>query len=414
MPARVISLLPEQFGPLQGVRILSTGTIVAQPFAAALAAELGAEVIQIERPVVGDVTRGIGVQKEGEKGPHLNSLWLQDRRNTFSATLDFSSHEGRELFLRLIPSVDIWMESSKAGTYAQWGLNDATILAANPSIVITHVSGYGQTGHPNYLNRASYDPIGQAFGGTMAITGSPEPEPPITARPLAADYTTAQMCLWSSLAAYIHALHTGKGQVIDLAQYEAVHKMMSGTMVEYFETGVIPRRIGNQSGRSQPFGTYSATDGWVAIAALGTVFDRVCSVLGLNASEQWLHEARTDLESIPAIEFDAILRGWLGDRTVKEIVEAMNAAQCGGSPVMTPKDTAEDPHYQAREMHTEWEDLQLGRKIKGVGIVPKFSETPGKIWRGSAPLGHDNDLVYKHYLGLDDAELERLREQGTI
>ena len=232
MPARVISLLPEQFGPLQGVRILSTGTIVAQPFAAALAAELGAEVIQIERPVVGDVTRGIGVQKEGEKGPHLNSLWLQDRRNTFSATLDFSSREGRELFLRLIPSVDIWMESSKAGTYAQWGLNDATILAANPSIVITHVSGYGQTGHPNYLNRASYDPIGQAFGGTMAITGSPEPEPPITARPLAADYTTAQMCLWSSLAAYIHALHTGKGQVIDLAQYEAVHKMMSGTMVE--------------------------------------------------------------------------------------------------------------------------------------------------------------------------------------
>ena len=414
MPARVASLLPEQFGPLQGGRILSTGTIVAQPFAAALAAEMGAEVIQIERPVVGDVTRGIGVQKEGEKGPHLNSLWLQDRRNTFSATLDFSSREGREVFLRLIPSVDIWMESSKAGTYAQWGLNDATILAANPSIVITHVSGYGQTGHPNYLNRTSYDPIGQAFGGTMAITGSPEPEPPITARPLSADYTTAQMCLWSSLAAYIHALHTGKGQVIDLAQYEAVHKMMSGTMVEYFETGVIPRRIGNQSGRSQPFGTYSATDGWVAIAALGTVFDRVCSVLGLNASEQWLHEARTDLESIPAIEFDAILRGWLGDRTVKEIVEAMNAAQVGCSPVMTPKDTAEDPHYQAREMHTEWEDLQLGRKVKGVGIVPKFSETPGKIWRGSAPLGHDNDLVYKHYLGLDDAELERLREQGTI
>lgn len=414
MPLRLDSLLPEQFGPLQGVRVLSTGTIVAQPFAAALAAEMGAEVIQIERPVVGDVTRGIGVQKEGEKGPHLNSLWLQDRRNTFSITLDFSSPEGRELFLRLIPSVDIWMESSKAGTYVNWGLDDATILAANPSIVITHVSGYGQTGHPNYLNRASYDPIGQAFGGTMAITGSPEPEPPITARPLAADYTTAQMCLWSTLAAYIHALRTGEGQAIDLAQYEAVHKVMSGTMVEYFETGAVPQRIGNQSGRSQPFGTYTAVDGWVAIAALGTVFDRVCSVLGLNASEEWLHEARTNLESIPAIEFDATLRGWLEERTVEEIVETMNAAQVGCSAVMTPKDAADDPHYQAREMHTEWEDLQLGRKIKGVGIVPKFSETPGKIWRGSAPLGHDNNLVYKHYLGLDDAELERLREQGTI
>ena len=261
MPLRLDSLLPEQFGPLQGVRVLSTGTIVAQPFAAALAAEMGAEVIQIERPVIGDVTRGIGVHNAVEGGLQLNSLWLQDRRNTFSITLDFSSPEGRELFLRLIPSVDIWMESSKAGTYVNWGLDDATILAANPSIVITHVSGYGQTGHPNYLNRASYDPIGQAFGGTMAITGSPEPEPPITARPLAADYTTAQMCLWSTLAAYIHALRTGEGQAIDLAQYEAVHKVMSGTMVEYFETGAAPQRIGNQSGRSQPFGTYTAADG---------------------------------------------------------------------------------------------------------------------------------------------------------
>ena len=414
MASRVDSLLPDQFGPLQGVRILSTGTIVAQPYAAALAAEMGAEVIQIERPVVGDVTRGIGVHNEDGTGLHLNSLWLQDRRNTFSVTLDFSSPKGRALFLQLIPNVDIWMESSKAGTYDKWGLDDSTVLAANPSIVITHVSGYGQTGHPDYLTRASYDPIGQAFGGTMAITGSPEPEPPITARPLAADYTTAQMCLWSTLAAYIHALRTGKGQAIDLAQYEAVHKVMSGTMVEYFETGVAPQRIGNQSGRSQPFGTYSASDGWVALAALGTVFDRVCYVLNLNASEEWFHQARTDLESIPGIEFDSILRGWLEERTVKEIVKIMNTAQVGCSAVMTPKDAAEDPHYQAREIHTEWEDLQLKRKIKGIGIVPKFSETPGKIWRGSAPLGYDNDLVYKHYLGLDDAELNRLQEQGTI
>ena len=362
MASRVDPLLPDQFGPLQGVRILSTGTIVAQPYAAALAAEMGAEVIQIERPVVGDVTRGIGVHNEDGTGLHLNSLWLQDRRNTFSITLDFSSIEGRELFLRLIPNVDIWMESSKAGTYAKWGLDDSTVLAANPSIVITHVSGYGQTGHPDYLTRASYDPIGQAFGGTMAITGSPEPEPPITARPLAADYTTAQMCLWSTLAAYIHALRTGKGQAIDLAQYEAVHKVMSGTMVEYFETGVVPRRIGNQSGRSQPFGTYSASDGWVALAALGTVFDRVCSVLNLNASEEWLHQARTDLESIPGIEFDSILRGWLEERTVKEIVEIMNTAQVGCSAVMTPKDAAEDPHYQAREIPVSYTHLTLPTK----------------------------------------------------
>ena len=414
MSPRAESLLPEQFGPLQGVRILSTGTIVAQPFAAALAAEMGAEVIQIERPRFGDVTRGTGVVTKVKDGLRFNPLWLQDRRNTFHTTLDFTSREGREMFLRLIAGVDIWMESSKAGTFTEWNLDDATILAANPAIVITHVSGYGQTGHPDYLNRASYDPIGQAFGGTMAITGSADPEPPMTARPLAADYTTSQMCLWSSLAAYIHAQSTGKGQVIDLAQYEAVHKVMSGSMVEYFETEIVPERRGNQSGRSQPFGTYHAKDGWVAIAALGTVFDRVCRVLGMDTTAAYRLEARSNPESIPGIEFDAILRGWLEDHTVKEVVEIMNAAQIGCSAVMTTKDIAEDPHYRAREIHTEWDDLQLGRKVKGTGIIPKFSETPGKIWRGSVPLGHDNDLVYRHHLGMSDADLDRLREQGII
>ena len=103
----------------------------------------------------------------------------------------------------------------------------------------------------------------------MGITGSPEPEPPMTARPLAADYTTSQMCLWSTLATYIYALRTGKGQVIDFAQYEAVHKVLSGTMVEYFSSGVNPERRGNKSGRSQPFGSYHAQDGWLVIAALG-------------------------------------------------------------------------------------------------------------------------------------------------
>ena len=414
MSRRAESLLPEQFGPLQGVRILSTGTIVAQPFAAALAAEMGAEVIQIERPRFGDVTRGTGVVTKVEDGLRFNPLWLQDRRNTFHTTLDFTSREGREVFLRLIAGVDIWMESSKAGTFTEWDLDDETVLAANPAIVITHVSGYGQTGHPDYLNRASYDPIGQAFGGTMAITGSADPEPPMTARPLAADYTTSQMCLWSSLAAYIHAQNTGKGQVIDLAQYEAVHKVMSGSMVEYFETETVPERRGNQSGRSQPFGNYHAKDGWVAIAALGTVFDRVCRVLGMDTTAAYRLEARSNPESIPGIEFNAILRGWLEDHTVKEVVEIMNAAQIGCSAVMTTKDIAEDPHYRAREIHTEWDDLQLGRKVKGTGIIPKFSETPGKIWRGSVPLGHDNDLVYRHHLGMSDADLDRLREQGII
>ena len=414
MASRPEPLLPEQFGPLQGVRILSTGTIIAQPFAATLAAEMGAEVVQIERPGVGDILRSLGLPLENQDGPAVGTMWVQDRRNTFFATLDFSVPEGRDLFLRMVAGADIWMESSKAGTYAKWGLDDATVLATNPKIVITHVSGYGQNGHPGYVNRASYDPIGQAFGGTMGITGPPDPEPPMVSNPLAGDYATAHVCLWSSLAAYIHAQRTGQGQVIDLAQFEAVHRGMSNTMIDFFELGVSRERQGNQAGRGQPFSNYRAKDGWVAIAAVGTVFNRVCAVVGLDPTDEFAQDARTNSESKAGIEFAAVLQGWLDDHTVHEVVEIMNAAQVGCSAVMTPNEIAEDPHYRAREVHTEWDDLQLGRRVKGIGILPKFSETPGNIWRGSGSLGHDNAFVYRRYLGMDDGELKQLQERGVI
>jgi crotonobetainyl-CoA:carnitine CoA-transferase CaiB-like acyl-CoA transferase len=377
-----------------------------------MAAEMGAEVIQIERPGEGDVWRKLGFPIEGKDNSLVGSAWVQERRNTLHITLDLSTPKGRDLFLRFIPHADIWMESSKPGTYQEWGLDDATVLKANPRIVIAHVSGYGQDGHPDYLGRASYDIVGQAFGGMMHLTGSPEPGPPMRAAPLTADYITALFCLWSSLAGYIYAQRTGKGQVIDLAQYEAVHHVLAGAMVAYYELGIVPERSGNKAGVVQPYDAFQARDGWVVIAAVGTVFDRVCLVLGLDA-EQW-RKARTEVESAEGIEFDAILRGWVEARTVQEVVDAMNAAQVACGPIMTAKDMAENPHYQMRNVHTEWEDVQLGRKVKGTGIIPKFSLTPGKVWRGSVPVGYDNEQVYNHFLGLAPWELVELREQGII
>ena len=157
-------LLPKQFGPLQGVRILSTGTIIAQPFAAAMAAEMGAEVIQIERTGSGDaVWRNLEFPIPGADGD-VAAGWVQNRRNSFHTTLDLSKPRGKELFLELIPHMDIWMESSIPGTYPGWGLDDETVLKANPKLVICHVSGYGQYGHPDYLGRASYDFIGHLQG----------------------------------------------------------------------------------------------------------------------------------------------------------------------------------------------------------------------------------------------------------
>lgn len=416
MDTRPASLLPEQFGPLQGVRVLSTGSLIAEPYAATLAAEMGAEVIQIERPGEGDAAwRHLGVQlptKDGEG--KIATSWIQERRNEFYITLDFSRPEGRDAFLKLISACDIWMESSKPGSYSKCGLSDDVVLQTNPKIVIAHVSGYGQTGHPDYLGRASYDMIGQAFGGLMYQTGFPDPEPPVRANPWTADYITALWCLWSSLAGYIYAQRTGKGQVIDVSQFEAIHRLLSGTMVEYFTKGFVRSRSGNKATAFQPYDAFQASDGWVVIGAVGFVVgSRVCRVLGLDPTEDKWRIACTEINSMEGIEFDALLRGWIAERTVTEVVEAMNAAQVACCPIMNAKDMAEDPHYQARKVHVEWEDGQAG-KVKGTGVTPRFSVTPGKIWRGSVPVGYDNETVYTHIAGLTQAEVAALRDKGVI
>lgn len=416
METRPASLLPEQFGPLQGVRIVSSGTLVAQPFAAALAAEMGAEVIQIERTGEGDAAwRHLGMQLPTTDGQEqVATTWIQERRNEWHVTLDFSKPEGKDLFLKLVKSCDIWMESSKPGSYTKWGLTDEAVLQANPKLVIAHVSGYGQSGHQDYLGRASYDMIGQAFGGLMYQTGFPDPDPPVRANPWTADYITALFCLWSSLAGYISAQRTGTGQVVDISQFEAIHRLLSGTMVEYFSHGFVRERTGNKATAFQPYDAFQASDGWVVVGAVGlAVFSRVCRVLGLDPEEEKWQKASTDINGMEGIEFDALLRGWIAERTVEEAVEQLNAAQVACCPIMNSKDMAEDPHYEARNVHVEWEDNQVGT-VKGTGVSPAFSATPGKLWRGSVPVGHDNEHIYTHFAGLSREEVARLKEKGVI
>ena len=415
MAAERPELQEKQFGALQGVRILSSGTIIAEPYAAAMAAEMGAEVIQIERPGSGDaVWRDLEFPIQAENGASIAAGWVQDRRNTHHITLDLSSPKGKELFLSLVAQCDIWMESSIPGTYQAWGLDDETVLKTNPRLVISHVSGYGQDGHPDYLARASYDFIGQAFGGMMHLTGFPEPEPPVRAVPWIGDRITALVCLWSTLAGYISAQRTGQGQVIDVAQFEAVHHILAGTMVAYFELGLERTRSGNLAGLFQPYDVYQAADGWVIVAAAGNVFNRVLRVLGLDPDDQHWQKAGVEPDSMEGIEFDAILRGWVQERTVAEVVRIMNDAQVASCSIMTPKDMAENPHYQKRNVHMEWDDVNLGRKVKGIGITPKFSLTPGEVWRGSVPLGYDNELVFDRLLGLGPSQVQQLKVDGVI
>lgn len=413
MPAD--TLVPQAFGPLQGVKIVSTGTLIAQPFAAELAAEMGAEVIQVERPGTGDAGwRTIGIRlpaKDG--GDPVATTFIQERRNVFLVTLDFSKPAGRDLFLKILARADIWMESSKPGSYPRWGLDDATVWKVNPKLVITHVSGFGQKGDPDWVQRASYDIVGQAVAGTMYQTGSPDPEPPMRAAPWIGDYLTALFTMWSSLAGLTYARATGRGQAIDLAQYEAIHKTMGGTMVEYFQKHIVRERSGNKAQGFQPLDAFKANDGWLVLGALGEKYDAVCRVIGLDPTEDKWKSARINIETIEGIEFDALLRGWIGERTIAEVVKAMNDVKVPCAPIMSSKDIAENPHYRARGVHVEWDDLQVGR-VKGVGIAPSFSLTPGQIWRGSVAIGYDNQRVYGDLLGVSARELEQLKRDKVI
>jgi crotonobetainyl-CoA:carnitine CoA-transferase CaiB-like acyl-CoA transferase len=409
------SLVPEQFGPLQGVRVLSTGSVIAQPFAAALAAQMGAEVIQVENPRVEDTWRTIGLKLPSKDGAReVGTSWLQERRNEFNVTLDMSTPEGRQLFLELATRADIWMESSRPGTYDSWGLDDATVLALNPALVICHVSGYGQHGQPEYLRRASYDMIAQAFGGSMYQTGFPEPEPPTRAAPWTADYITALFCLSSSLAAYVHARETGVGQVIDLAQFEAIHSVLAGTMVEWFQLGLVRERSGNKSPAFQPYDVYRVKDGSVVIAAPAeTIFVKVCRVLGLDPADEHWSSARTAINDMNGIEFDALLRGWCEERTMAETIDQLNEAGVACAPILNAQNAAEDPHYLQRGVHVEWEDDQVGT-VRGTRTVPRFSATPTKIWRGTTGPGADNAFIYGKVLGRSESELARLRDSGVL
>ncbi|MGH7924808.1 MAG: CaiB/BaiF CoA transferase family protein [Candidatus Binatus sp.] len=407
-------LIPERFGPLANLRIVTTGVLIAGPFATELAAEMGAEVILIERPGMGDMPwRYGGIRLPTKDGALISTNWVQDRRNIFCITLDITQPQGREIFLKLIDTADVWLENSKGGTYQKLGIDDDELLRRNPRLVITHVSGYGQTGVPEYVRRASYDLVGQAFGGSMFQTGFPE-SPPSLGAPFTGDYVTALFALWSTLAGVMSARETGHGQVIDLAQYEAIHHVLGGTMVEYFQQNVIRERHGNRTMAIQPLDSYQASDGWVVIGAVGSgTFPRLLKVIGMNPDDpKWLLAAQ-NLESIEGIEFDAILRGWVSERTVADVNRILNEAQVACSPVMNSQEMAEDPQYQARQMHIEWEDEQAG-PVKGIGIVPKFSRTPGKVWRGSVGLGHDNDRVYGELLGLTAAKIVDLRNKNVI
>lgn len=407
-------VVPE-FGPLAGVRVLDSARFVAGPWAATYLGEFGARVVHLEGPPFGppfaDATRTLRpLLPGGAPGEEVSESWVQYSRNKLSLGLDVRSGEGRQVFLDLARASDIWIESSRPGTYDKLRLSDAEVWAANPKLTIVHVSGHGQTGDPARVGAPSYDLTAQAFSGYLSLQGKPDPEPPMRSGTALNDTVTGLASATAGLMGYIHAQRTGKGQSIDVAQYEMFFVLLENLALDYFMRGVVRGRFGTGHARLHPYDVHRAADGWVVVAApTPESWANLRAVIGV---EDPAFDDR-DYRLAHREPIDAAIAAFCASRSREELEQLGRAHDLAISRVFDIADIAHDPHYRERQMFLEWEDPVAGR-VKGAGVAPKFSATPGGVWRGAPWLGEDNRAILGGILGYSDTRIRELRALGVV
>ena len=412
-------IIPE-FGPFAGMRIIDSGSLIAMPFAATMLADFGAEVIHIERPGVGDTLRMLGPFAE-VNGKKVSTAWAQDARNKLSLSLELNlkHEEVREIFYGLIREADVFMENMV--WLDKLGIDDEELLKVNPKLVIVHISGLGHKefgGIPEVCDRASYDMIGQAFSGWLYLQGDADRDP-VVAKPYMNDFVSAMCTAFGTLAAYTAAQKTGKGQVVDVAQFEAMAQYMCGVYTTYTMTGKVTERSGNASPAFQPYNLFKSKDGFdVALGAFGPgVYKRCIQGLGFDLEYFNYKDCSSGAEAVSSTkgrELNAKIIEWCANHNAKEIEEAMAAVKVPCSAVNTAKTAFENEHFKSRNDWISYEDQTVEGEVTAFGIAPKMSGTPGKVWRGAPRLGQDTDAILKTVLGYDDAKLAELREKNLI
>jgi len=415
LPRPVTPAIVPKFGPLEGVRVVGTGILVAQPYIGTKLAEFGAEVIHIERPG-GDPFRWTAPLLTRGPRPH-GCDEAEVTKNKLSMGLDLKHARGIELLMALWKISDVWMESSAPGTLERGGILNELALAINPSLVIVRVCTYGQFGKEEYLGRPGYDALAQAFGGMMNVTGDPS-GPPQRAKVYTGDYITALTGWAATMMALWEVKKTGRGQVVDLAQFEAVAQTQGNCLPLYTGEGATYRHTGNKAPGFQPYDTFKCKDGWVFIGALGgAIYPRVPKFLGLDV-EAYSYEACSKdaaaVDSERGRELDRRLREYCAHRSGLEVETALNKAQIGCARVFAVEDQYADEHYRAREMTVPVLDRQSGVPIRVYGVVPKMSLTPGRIWRGAPSIGEDTTEILSKMLGLSEPDIQKLYAEEIV
>jgi succinyl-CoA:(S)-malate CoA-transferase subunit B len=395
--------------PLGDCRVIDVSSFLAGPFCSTQLAEFGAEVIKLELPTVGDALRKFGTITEcGDSLP-----WLSECRNKKTATLDLRKAEGAALLKRLVAMSDVLVENFQPGTMEKWGIGWDVLREVNPRLIMVRISGYGQSGP--YRDRPGFGRIANAFGGLSYLAGYPDRPPVTPGSATIPDYLAGLYGAFGALLALRAREKTGRGQVVDIGLYEPIFRILDELAPSYALKGFVRERMGPGTVNVVPHSHYPTKDGrWIAIACTSDkIFARLAQAMGapeLAGEGKWgsfrQREAERDL-------VDAHVAAWTERYDRAELLRLCEAAQVPCGPVYAIDEIFEDPQYQARDNIVRVRDDRVG-EIAIPNVVPRLTDTPGRVkWLGPPTESH-NDDVYRGMLGLSSAEIEALRAGGVI
>ncbi len=395
-------------GPLAGLRVIEMGTLLAGPFCGQLLGDMGAEIIKVEAPGMGDPMRVWGQEKA-----HGQSLWWPVvARNKKSVTINLRVPEGQALVKQLVAKADFVLENFRPGTMERWNLGYEDLKAINPGLIMVRVSGQGQTGP--YSKRAGYGSIGEAMGGLRYVCGDPS-TPPSRMGISIGDSLAATHATVGALSALYHREKTGEGQVVDSAIYEAVLAMMESLVTEYDQTGYIRERTGAILPNVAPSNVYPTSDGKMILIAANqdTVFKRLSAAMGrpeLAEDERYAtHAARGHHQA----ELDELVSAWTATMEADALVDLMEESGVPVGKIYRAPEMLEDPHFQAREAIVKVPHPTIG-DLSMQNVVPKLSLTPGSVRTVGPELGEHNQEVFGQLLEMDQDQIDQLAENGII
>ena len=396
---------------LAGVQVLELGSLIAGPYAAALLAQFGAEVIKIEPPASADAPGGDPLRTWRKLHDGTSLWWYSQSRNKKSVTLDLKTTEARDIVRKLVATTDIVIENFRPGTLEKWGLGWDDLKAINPKLIMVRISGYGQSGP--YSQRPGFAAIAECMGGLRYTSGFPD-RPPVRVGVSLGDTLASLYGTIGALLAMHHLKASGTGQFIDVALYESVFAIMESLLPEYSVQGFVRERSGAALPGISPSNTYLCGDGnYVAIAGNGdAIFRRLMTAIGRADLADDPALARNDGRVAHNARLDAAISAWTGAHDLDRVLGVLDAAAVPAGRIYTAADIAHDPHYAARAM-IEHHTLPDGAPVDLPGIVPKLSATPGATrWIGPA-LGEHTEGVLAS-IGIDQAGYERLRDRGIV